>query len=168
MITHNWTSCIRKLIVFCCPRRLSSISRSFASSQTTFALPFQDKAPLCEILAVISRISSSKQLNITMHPISAVSSVCASSGRESKVRTKSCFGHMIICRWDREALITVISEEIVTTVIGASLYLLRRSYNAFAVDKHVPVILTLHDQPSTFKLCICFSVISIQLYQASL
>jgi hypothetical protein len=48
----------------------------------------------------------------------------------------------MVCRWDRQALITVVSEEIVTMDSGESLYFCRKSYNAFAVVKQVAVSLT--------------------------
>src|SRR5271156_983104 len=48
----------------------------------------------------------------------------------------------MVCRWDREALITVVSEQMVTMGNGESLYLFRISYNDFAVDKQVAVSLT--------------------------
>ena len=48
----------------------------------------------------------------------------------------------MVCRWDRQAAMTVVSEQIVTIDNGESLYLFRISDKDFAVDKQMAVILT--------------------------
>jgi hypothetical protein len=72
-------------------------------------------------------ISSSRQLKRTIQPVRAVSRVAAIAGLDRSKVSESCFEDMIASIWEREALITVISEEIAIMVLGASWYLQDRS-----------------------------------------
>jgi len=142
--THSCTNWIRKLIAPCWPRSPSSKSLSLSWFQTALALPFPDKTSARLYLSVILRISSSMQLNTTMHPVKAASSVSASSGRESRSCTKSSLLRITLCMRAMQAVMMVVSEQIVEIDNGASLYLVRMSYRDLPVDSPVAVSLTFH------------------------
>jgi hypothetical protein len=68
-------------------------------------------------------ISSSKQLERTIHPVNAVSRVAAIAGRDRSKDSESSLEETMGSVWDREALTTVISVDIAIIVLGASWYL---------------------------------------------
>ena len=68
----------------CWPRRLSKRSRNLSWFHTTLALFFNFNPVVWRGVSDICRISSSRQLNTTVHPVNEISSTSANSGLDSK------------------------------------------------------------------------------------
>jgi len=79
------------------------------------------------------RISSSRQLSTTLHPVNEISSTLANSGLDSKNSVDSLLSRRRVWICDSEALITDASEHIARMIVGALANLDRRSYRALLV-----------------------------------
>lgn len=129
-------------IAVCWPRRLSKSSFNRSWFQIVLAFPFQVNWLGCVEPLVIRCVSSWRHENNTAHPINAVSNAAARSGLAFNTFVRSCLRRTKVWIWVREALMSVVSEQMATIVIGASLYLLRSSFKIWAVETHVAVILS--------------------------
>jgi hypothetical protein len=132
---------MRVLMANCWPRMPSSRSWKVSCFQTTLILPFHENVSYSWAYLDTCLTSSSRQLKRTMQPVNAVSRVAAIAGFDRSRDSVSCFEEMMASIWDREALTTVISDEIAIMVLGASLYLQDKSYSALPATAHVVVIL---------------------------
>jgi hypothetical protein len=120
LATHICRSCVKVLIAICWPRSPSSNSWNFSCFHIVLIFPIFERLPFLAACLATSRSSSSRQLNKTMHPVKDVSNVAAISGRDRRRCSGFCFDRIMAWMCDKEALMTAASEEIATTVVGAS------------------------------------------------
>lgn len=124
----------RKVIDDCCP--LSAPSSSFRRSW------FQINLILAQTPGFLDRrlrVSASRQLNTTMHPVNAVSKAVQISVFDAHACARSSLRRIFICSSDKPILIIVDSEHIMAMTAGTSWYSPARSWSFLHVERHVAV-----------------------------